>query len=97
MSEAELLALVQDYAELKGWYWSHEYDSRRKARRSHLTGIGAPDLLLVRERVVHAELKSARGKLSPTQAEWRRRLEACGAEYYVWRPDDWPAIQRVLA
>ena len=57
---------------------------------------GWPDLTLVRDRTIHAELKSARGRLSVHQERWLERLRAAGSEVYVWRPDDWDEIAAVL-
>lgn len=50
---------------------------------------GWPDLALVRERVLFAELKTTGGKLTDAQLEWLMALESAGAEVYVWRPIDW--------
>jgi hypothetical protein len=59
-------------------------------------GAGFPDLVLVRERVVWAELKrDDRGsKLRPDQVVWQQCLELAGCEFYVWRPSD---AEHVLA
>lgn len=58
---------------------------------------GWPDLFLVRKgRIVAAELKSARGKVSIVQQQWLDDLAACGIATFVWRPSDWPAITEVL-
>jgi hypothetical protein len=60
-------------------------------------GAGFPDLVLVRDRVVFAELKAERGTLSDDQAEWLAVLEGAGVEAYCWRPSDWPHIEQILA
>lgn len=52
-------------------------------------GAGFPDLVLVRERVVYAELKSDKGRVSPRQREWLQALTGAGQEAYVWRLADW--------
>lgn len=57
-------------------------------------GAGFPDLVLARDRVVFAELKTSRGKLRPDQQHWHDTLHTAGAETYVWRPDD---LDQVLA
>lgn len=60
-------------------------------------GAGFPDLILCRgPRLVVAELKSRRGKLSPDQLDWLEAWRQVGAEVFVWRPDDWDDICRVL-
>lgn len=60
-------------------------------------GAGMPDLVLVRERVVFAELKMPAGRLSADQEAWLTALRGAGVEAYIWRPTDWPSIERVLA
>ena len=60
-------------------------------------GVGFPDTVLVRERVVWVELKSDVGKLSDEQEVWRDKLFLAKQEWYLWRPRDWPTIQTVLA
>lgn len=80
---------VTDYATLMGWAWYHTRDSRRSPE-------GYPDLTLVRDRVVFAELKSERGRLTRDQERWRDRLCGAGAEWYLWRPSDWGEVVRVL-
>jgi hypothetical protein len=59
-------------------------------------GEGWVDLVLVRNRVIHAELKSESGRASDKQVEWFDRLKKAGAEVYLWRPSDWPEIEKVL-
>lgn len=48
---------------------------------------GFPDLVLVRPpRVIFAELKMPRGRLSAPQRRWLRTLASCPpAEAYIWR------------
>jgi hypothetical protein len=60
---------------------------------------GLPDLILCRPpRLVFAELKSARGRVSPQQQAWLNALSQCaGVEVYLWRPDDWQTIVHTLA
>jgi hypothetical protein len=39
-------------------------------------------------------LKTAVGRVTPLQQMWLDVLQqARGVEVYVWRPDDWPAIE----
>lgn len=74
-----------------GWRAYHTHDSRHSA-------AGFPDLVLVRERIVYAELKTTKGKLSPSQAAWMEALRAAGGEVYLWRPCCWNSgeIEAVL-
>ena len=72
-----------------GWKVYHTHDSRRSAP-------GFPDLCMVRERVVFAELKTNTGRVSSAQREWEDALRSAGAEHWVWRPDDLHLIERTL-
>lgn len=58
---------------------------------------GFPDLVLVRERVVVAELKARRGKVSDQQQAWLEAFGRAGVEVYVWRPADLDEVQAVLS
>ncbi len=51
---------------------------------------------MLRERIVWAELKRERGRLRPTQRRILADLRRAGAEVYLWKPSDWPAIQHTL-
>jgi len=80
--------------ELCAWLrlkWHHETDSRK-------TRKGWPDLVIAGPHgVVFSELKkNERERPSPEQEEWLNTLHAAGARVYVWRPADWPEINRVL-
>lgn len=90
LSEEEFQAEVIRLANGHGWDHYHTRDSRRSVR-------GFPDLVLVRERVVFAELKAADGKVSRDQRRWLGLLAKAGAEVYEWRPADWPGIAEALA
>jgi hypothetical protein len=80
MSEKDLQKLVEELAEWNGWKYYHVPDSRR------VTSAGFPDLVLVRPpRIIYAELKVGSNKLSPAQLEWKRDLQACNLEFYIWR------------
>lgn len=78
-----------EFARLSGWVLYHTHDSRRSP-------AGFPDLVLVRERVVFAELKAEKGRVTPEQLAWLGRLWQAGAEAYLWRPSGWPEIERLL-
>ena len=57
---------------------------------------GFPDLVLVRERIVFAELKSEGSKLTSPQLEWVLALDAAGGEAYAWWPHSWEEIIKIL-
>ena len=83
MTETQLQSAIIELARVTGWLCYHTHDSRHSAK-------GFPDLCMVRcGRVIFAELKSEKGKLTPEQEQWQIRLVQTDAEYYVWRPVDW--------
>jgi len=101
IAEAELQAAVIDLARYRGWRVAPFRPARTAAGwRTPVAadGAGFPDLVLVRERLVFAELKAERGRLGPAQSVWLAALEAAGAEAHVWTPADWQsgAIDSVL-
>lgn len=89
MSEREWQAQVVDAARLLGWRVYHTHDSRRSEP-------GWPDLALVRDRLVMAELKTENGRVSEAQSDWLDALRAAGVETYLWRPSDWDAVLATL-
>lgn len=103
-SERQFQSAVIQFAHTLGWAIFHVNDSRREVVRQdgarHMIGdkeaAGFPDLVLARDRVVYAELKSETGRLSKTQLKWLGALSDAGQESYVWRPSCWPEIERVL-
>jgi len=102
VNEKQLQAAVVDAALALGWRAYHTFDSRRSA-------AGFPDLVLVRPRLkkhspprlLFAELKTQRGRLTPDQAHWRDALTQVELEIdfqvgkrgplsvHVWRPEQW--------
>ena len=58
---------------------------------------GFLDLVLVRRpRVIFAELKAERGRLTDDQRAWLHALDGCTVERYLWRPSDWQTIEGIL-
>lgn len=95
MSEATLQTNIVQVARDLGWLHYHTHDSRRSPK-------GFPDLVLIHEaqqRCVFSELKTQRGRQSPEQRDWERRLRAIPyIEFYLWRPRQWldGSIVRIL-
>ena len=89
MTEREWQAQVVDAARLMGWRVYHTHDSRRSEP-------GWPDLALVRDRLVMAELKTDTGRVSNDQQKWLALLTAAGVETYLWRPSDFDEVLAVL-
>ena len=92
LSERDFQRQVVELATLTGWRVYHTYDSR-------LSNPGFPDVVLVRApRVIFAELKRERGRVTVAQGEWAGTLHACpGVEYYLWRPRDWDEVEATLS
>ena len=99
MTEADFQRQVIDLARLLGWTVAHFRPARtEQGWRTPVAadGAGFPDLVLVRDRVLFVELKSARGRTSPDQDAWIEALTEAGAEVYLWRPDDFDDLHAVL-
>ena len=104
MSEKEFMAQLVQAARMLRWMVSHMTLPQRSEP-------GVPDLLMVRPpRVIFAELKSEKGRLTikqryspktgrslPNQKDWKDAFESCpGVEYYLWRPSKWDEIVEKL-
>jgi hypothetical protein len=91
VSERALTDYVRDVARAFGWRRFHSWLSKHSP-------AGFPDEVLCRPpRLVFAELKSEKGKLSAEQEAWLQDLRGVpGVECYVWRPSDMAEIAEVL-
>jgi hypothetical protein len=100
VSELDFQRQVIELARLFRWRVAHFRAAKTsKGWRTPVQadGAGFPDLCLVRDRIVFAELKAERGRLSPDQAAWLDAIgRVPGAEVHVWRPSDLDAIAEVL-
>lgn len=92
VSEREFQAAVVQAARLYGWVIGCTWDSRHSP-------YGEPDLRLLRPpRLIWAELKTMTGQPTGEQYEWLEQGRSVpGLECYLWRPNDWDLIVRVLA
>lgn len=92
LTERQFQGTVEDMARALGWRIYHTHDSRRSAP-------GFPDLVMIhvrQKRTLWRELKTARGRVSPSQREWLADLLAAREDAAVWRPTDL-ASGRILA
>lgn len=91
MTERDLTRFVADCAVRFGW-------ARYHTHRSDFSPAGWPDEVLCRPpRLVIAELKSAKGKVSDAQQRWLDLIGGVpGVEAYLWRPADQDEIVRIL-
>ena len=89
-SEKDFQSRVVSLARSLGWMVFHPFDSRRSEP-------GWPDLSLVRERFIVAELKAENGKLTEDQERWLEAFRRARVPAYCWRPSDWVIIEKALA
>jgi hypothetical protein len=81
-AESEFQTQVTDLCRWLGLLWFHDNDSRRNE-------AGLPDLIIVGQHgLLFRELKTAKGRVTPEQADWLSRLKQAGADADVWRPAD---------
>ncbi len=100
IGEDEFKKQVIQLAQLRGWLVAHFRPARVLVRgketwRTPCEGnaAGFPDLVLSKGgRTFLRELKTDKGAVSPDQQTW---LIASGGA--VWRPENWPEIERFLA
>ena len=88
-SEKQFQTAVIELAILRGWKHYHTYRSKRSVP-------GFPDLVLVRERIIFAELKREGGEATPQQQEWLDAIAYADGTAYLWQPSDWNEILREL-
>ncbi len=90
-TEKDFSQAVVDFARANNWLVFRTY-------RSKHSPPGEPDLRMVRPpRVIFAELKVKRGRLSLRQAVALDVLSQCpGVETYLWYDKDWDEIERIL-
>lgn len=89
MTEKQWLSQVTELAQLLHWHVYHTWNSMHSSK-------GFPDLALVRERLILAELKSEKGNVTYEQSEWLSRLELAGVETYIWRPSQLDEVMKIL-
>ena len=107
ITEAAFQKMVLALARLHGWKSAH-FRASLNARGKWQTavagdGVGFPDLVLCHDgkgghvpRVLFVELKTDTGRIRPEQREWIAAINAAGGTAVVWRPGDWPQIEKEL-
>lgn len=93
MPEVALQGHVQTLARDLGWRYFHPADNRPTGPRQVTQRIvaGYPDLTMLnvrQNRLIVAELKAQKGRLSDAQRDWLADFTALGIETFVWRPSD---------
>lgn len=97
--EADWQRDIIQLAQTLGWKVAHFRPAMTKhGWKTAVAGDGAgfPDICLVRDRIVFAELKNETRALDEPQLEWQAALEVAGVETYVWRPQDLDDVMAVL-
>lgn len=89
--DSQLFNTQRGLAPNLGWTLTY-HTLKSKGSRS-----GFPDRVLIRERVIFAELKREKTKPTEEQVRFLDGLAAAGAEVYLWRPSDLDEIGRVLS
>ena len=88
--DAMLFGRQKGLAPILGWCLA--YHTLHSKGSQH----GFPDRVLVRDRLIFAELKREHGKPTVAQKEWLDGLAGAGVETYLWRPSDLDEIATVL-
>lgn len=98
--EREFLEQIIELAHLLQWRVAHFRPARTATgwrTPCQADAAGWPDLVLVKgNRLLFRELKTSTGKLTAAQRDWLAALEAAGQDAKVYRPGDWPDIEREL-
>lgn len=84
-------AALEEHLRLTGWRYYHTHDSSRSV-------AGFPDIVCLRgDRVLVAELKTAKGRVSREQQVLAGCVPRGRVPAYLWRlPGDWAEVGRVL-
>jgi len=84
-------AALEEHLRAAGWRFYHAWNSQHSAP-------GFPDVIALRgDRVLVAEIKTAKGRVSREQRAWLAAFELTGVEAHLWRlPGDWAKVGRVL-
>ncbi len=87
---------VIDLAKMYGFLVHHDRGDMRRRIQGH---VGFPDVVCVnKDRLIVAELKHGKNKVTPEQRKWLDAFEWPGCcESYVWYSSDWDAILEVFA
>lgn len=101
ISEETFTKQVIQLARVFGWRVAHFRPAMTKRGRwvtpVQGDGKGFPDLFMLRHnRAIAAELKSAKGTVTPEQELWLEAAKRANFEAYIWKPSDIDEVERVL-
>ena len=99
--EKDFAKQVEGVLNLFGWLWKHDLPAVRQSGHwstAYKGASGFPDYIAVRgDRVVCAEIKNEKGRVSKDQKIWIDALKGSDkVEVYVWRPNDLEQIIEIL-
>lgn len=107
LSEAAWQKLVVDFAVDHGWKAAHcrksKTGSGKKARWVTTMPTGWFDIVLARpsqwrdKSLYFCELKVRPNVQEPEQKEFEKLFTDCGQTCFLWYPEHWPVIQRILS
>lgn len=96
LTEKQLQAAVIDLARVLGWRVAHfrsvpvkRGPTVRWETPVAADGAGFPDLVLIRDRVIFAELKVGGNRPSTQQQAWLTGLKRARADVCVWTEREW--------
>lgn len=91
IKEKDFMNQVIEMAERLGWLVYHPHQSLYDR-------AGYPDLTCIH--LIHgffvSELKTETGRLREEQKKWKDHFLEQKVEYHLWRPSDWPEIEKRL-
>lgn len=100
MLERDFATMIEHLLDLFGWTWKHDEPAVRQSGKwatSFRGDKGFPDYIATRDgRLIFAEIKNEKGRLTKNQNDWLDALRQTNAEVYVWRPADLQTIKDVL-
>lgn len=100
ISESAFLAAVLALAKANQWRAAHFRPGMNRRGKWSTAGqgdyVGFPDVVLVRERLIVAELKIGKNQCTEAQSAWLAAFRAAGIEAYVWWPNDWNKLAEIL-
>lgn len=90
ITEKAFTQQVMHLLKAMGWKAYHTWRSVHSVK-------GFPDICAVKgERLLFAELKTEKGRVTPEQEEWLELLAVPQSnEVYLWRPSDWEEIVEI--
>ena len=89
IKESEIQKTILDYLRLQGYFcWRNQtvgIFKRSTGTYIPSQNVGSPDIFCLHGELYGIEVKSATGKLSEYQKQWRDRFEKAGGKYIVCR------------